>query len=423
VSSKFQALEDFAFMKQNRLLLGIAVALTSLTAMSTAPKGEAATYKPHVKWIKHTSANTTPVDAWIGSDGNLYELGLIDGPSRKMYLYRFDSNGHLKTWNLGNKDIHDRQGFYFALPEPNGTSIWKDGKLAYKVNINGPGALNESGNFVIMDRSGVLHIFSANGKSATVKIPHALELFLSPNGTSFVLTQPDSGKPLILYALNLQGKRLWSASVPDHYYSEAAISKDGQLYLLITEDYSKYTVYAYNTHGNLKWRYTFSMSNFPRDGFHMTVGSDGTLYIPQPNEDGTAYLTAVDPSGKVKWTTAVGQNTSIQGLTVQPNHDLTLSLGTVALGLSQETGKILWTKEAHSDYTLLDCTETKDGLIVVPETAYYYGPGGCGFYILDSAGHQKYFGKLPGDFLVRFPIAQDGTLFAVWDNNVEAFKP
>jgi hypothetical protein len=443
-------------MKKGPFLFGIAVTLTSVAAMPPIPNGEAATYKPQVRWVKHISENIWPYDAWIGSDGKLYEVGYgLGTPMTRMYC--FDSNGHLKKWNLDGQHVIRRAGAYLAIEDANGkTHIWKDGKVVYSVGItagtNGALALNESGNYSVIDDSGVLHTFSANGKSATFRIPGWREaslpyLFLSPDGTSYLLVIPNrysrNKQSQMLYAIDVHGKQLWSTTVQTDV-AQAAFSKDGQLYLLTAPNDTQYVISAYNKNGTIKWAYTIPDDDGWTEIEDMTVGPDGTLYVPRSNQLGTAYLTAIDSSGKEKWTTALGQKETILRLTLQPNDHLTLRLdksldwgskwtGVIETELSQKNGKILWTKRSRDNgrntwYELWDCTETKNALVIVPENNRYdhntvNRSNGGGFYILDSAGHQKYFCNLHSNFLVQFPMAPDGTVYAVWDNSVEAFRP
>jgi outer membrane protein assembly factor BamB len=114
-----------------------------------------------------------------------------------------------------------------------------------------------------------------------------------------------------LYALNLQGRVLWTSQVGRHldgalHASSPAIGPDGTVYLAGCIHCNSYDrsappegiLYALTPGGQLKWNLTISNSGEGVDTLTSpTIGPDGTIYV----SDVGFRVVAVSPDGTLKW--------------------------------------------------------------------------------------------------------------------------
>jgi PKD repeat protein len=112
---------------------------------------------------------------------------------------------------------------------------------------------------------------------------------VGPDGTIYAPTMDAIGTKLL--ALDSNGSTKWSYSLGS-LASAPAIGPDGVIYI------GSGSVYAINPDGTLKWKSDVASTGDP---FSMTIGPDGTIYVPE-----SAGLAALNFDGSLKWRISTG---------------------------------------------------------------------------------------------------------------------
>jgi len=108
-------------------------------------------------------------------------------------------------------------------------------------------------------------------------------LAIGSNGTIYAVDKSDG-----LFAINKQGKKLWSYKLESSSYSSPSIAPDGTIYAIDYDD----NLYAIKPTGELLWKYPAGKDI----GYEPIVTIDGTVYIGSENS-----LLAIGINGQKQW--------------------------------------------------------------------------------------------------------------------------
>ncbi|MFO7657542.1 MAG: PQQ-binding-like beta-propeller repeat protein [Bacteroidales bacterium] len=108
-------------------------------------------------------------------------------------------------------------------------------------------------------------------------------LAIGSNGTIYAVDKSDG-----LFAINQQGKKLWSYKLDRSSYSSPAVAPDGTIYVVDYDD----NLYAIKPNGKLLWKYQAGKDI----NYDAIVAKDGTAYIGSENS-----LLAIGLNGEKQW--------------------------------------------------------------------------------------------------------------------------
>lgn len=207
----------------------------------------------------HTSDATSPA---IDASGNLFCMAWTR-------VLKFSSN-HDFEWENGT-------GLYLRNIPP----IAKDGTI-YIGGFYQQSVTNfTTGLIIALDQS--------NNTKWKFKTPDEYDggiwgaLAIGSNGTIYTVDASDG-----LFAINKQGKKLWSYQPDRLTCSSPAIAPDGTIYVIDSDD----NLYAIKPEGELLWKYPAGKDI----NYDPVTGIDGTVYIGTENS-----LLAVDKIGDKLW--------------------------------------------------------------------------------------------------------------------------
>ena len=220
------------------------------------------------------------------------------------------------------------------------------------------------------------------------RTPIDMDLMGSPaigiDGTIYFVTQADLSPTSSVYALNQDGTIKWRYNPIGFSGSTPAIGDDGSIFVLAGDG-----LYAFSPSGVPKWR-------DPELGYATSspaIGRDGTVYYVTPYA-GQDYLKAVDPSnGVLKWEVKGGDDINspsigADGTIYYSNH------GTITA--VSPTGEVKW-KYRDANYTSESVYAIELGY---DGTLYFVGvpPGPSPYlYAIDTQGHLKWKYHIGGD--------------------------
>ena len=257
----------------------------------------------------------------IDSEGNLYIYGLNKTMKIPMLLC-LSPNGTEKWYVL----IHA------GLKPYSGPVIGENGTIYITAFTHYPSG--EDYLYAISPKGKILWRYDFKGYGpASVPV-------IGRNGIIYINANTKDGST---YAIYPNGTLWWVKNIGSLCSRDPAIAPDGTIYVFSL--FNKSSLYALNPDGSVKWVYNYNKEIY---GSIPVVGDDGTVYFKFRN------WTAIDPKGKLKWTTNVhGSLPAIGSNVLYLTRHIIKIPGTSndLYAVSKENGKILWKLKIDRDNT------------------------------------------------------------------------
>jgi hypothetical protein len=243
-------------------------------------------------------------DVAIGSNGAIYAVS-------PAYLIALDPNGFAKwsheLWNsfrtcpaLGSDDT-----IYVVAANNSLHALSPAGELKWSATLVETGYLTVDpviapDGTIYIPAEGNLYALNPDGSqkwTAPAGWAAEYEYAVGQDGTVYV---PGTYPSASLTAIDPNGLQKWSFLSEKHTYGNSpALGEDGTIYLGMQN-----TLYAINPDGSEKWHLILAEAPGVADVYStVAVGADGTVYFGTAGVDTGKgnTLTAVDPSGSIKW--------------------------------------------------------------------------------------------------------------------------
>jgi len=295
-------------------LLTLALAILLNTGCPTSDQDPSNNGETRIKWKFYVPQPIYYSSPAIGYDGTIYfttgifkgttsgSLYAMDPDGNLKWSYPLDNNGNSPAIGLeGNIYLQDRKHVIYAFT-PNGSLKWRNRSLT-KIFFSEIGqktpAIGDNGIIYVGIMDKVFAINSYNGNviwefdAGTGGTGFGSSPIIEKNGTIYIAMNA------IFVAVNPNGTHKWTFktnSVDEMSFNSPAIGNQGTIYFATENNIGGY-LYALNSDGTLKWRYTTEESRIIRAS--ASIGADGTIYIT------TKYLPrllALHPDGTKKWT-------------------------------------------------------------------------------------------------------------------------
>ena len=231
----------------------------------------------------------------------------IPGSTAAKEAWHLDAQGQWDSApvidNAGVLYLHDTARGIIAIAH-DGTVLWTTpltGQLAPSLAVGTDGTLYVWNGAVSALRTDGTISWTVSPTADPADFPIAM----GADGTVRVLGSTPAGVPT-LYAVDSTGATVLEVPLPQSgaIQSPLTMGADGSMYVLVT-----FTLFAMTPEGQLAW-------SAPLGGFNgnavISVGVDGTVYVPAPQGNTTYGVTAFTAGGALKWTStaidgAVGQ--------------------------------------------------------------------------------------------------------------------
>ena len=334
----------------------------------------------------------------------------VSTPQQGNVLWHFQTGMSID----GNAVVDEDGVIYVASRDSKLYAIYPDGteKWTYTTNnsITSAPALGADGTVYITDTNTIYAIGSDGilidslGSIGNVQNKSPA---IGSDGTIYVVSSND------VYAINPDLSIKWQTPHDNfNSYSSPAIAIDGTIYFG-SYSFAGIVNYlnAYDSEGNLKWRYATETSGDTSTAdieSSPAIGREGTVYIT--TNDGVLH--AVSPAGELKWsrkyeTGSATHTTRYRSPVIGQNGEIYLgAYGSKILAYDSQ-GEPLW------DYDTVASTFTPT--LGADGTVYANGFNGV-VYAINSLGELKWEKDL--GFTMRSPIAldTDGTLYVTSSN-------
>jgi hypothetical protein len=336
--------------------------------------------------------------------GNLYYVGgsgvaAVNSSGKALWSASAANPSALAVGKDGKVYVADENGFV-AL-NPTGSVAWTKNLprnvLGAQVCACSDGSIclgDSQGNVTDVNPSGVVQ-WSVSGYLST--------LHQNPLGGIYCSTSS------AIVSLSSKGAKLWSKSIPPVEGSPwtLAVGTDGSLYTV--DGAGK--LWAFAAGGATKWTHVFTNTG----GGEPAVSSSGNVYVaagsPGWGSAGAGYLCAVDSTGAAEWTMNGSYVYSVPSFGVDGTAYFSGGYGVTAVDTS---GKMKWSLGLGMGGHFTQPTIASDGTIFAWNL--------YGLYAVSPTGTLKWFYPYPRPLDVAPSVGPDGTTYFA-DGNLYAISP
>lgn len=296
---------------------------------------------------------------FLGQDGKTYSMA--DSGQTGIYSCVLPkSYSFLGTEKIQVTNVLDKQTEKLVVLDDSGNPIWAmfshDAQHTGRSEYTGPQkaqekwrfkagapvqsspAIDGQGMIIVGADNGILYAITPDGNKKWAHKtggPIKSSPAISQAGIIYVTSNDQ-----YLYALDPSGNELWKLKTGDTGRSSPAVGADGTIYAGSTDG----NLYAVRADGTQKWKLDLQR---PIGLSSPALGADGTVYLwTWTAQAGTSYgyLTAVQPDGKVAWTTKTSLASSLPrdpSPMVDSMNNIWFADGSLFMLVCQPNGKVI----------------------------------------------------------------------------------